>query len=107
MLSHWDSQQTETESDSGCEGCEAGNATHGDGVYREEVIPGKGIGCIATEEISPGCLVLRETPSLFLPPGGEEGSALLQRTVKAFLGMESEEQEKYLQLANMFDKRDV
>ena len=73
-------------------------------MYREEEVVGKGIGCIATEEISPGCLVLRETPCLFLPPGGEEGSALLQRTVKAFLGMESEEQEKYLQLANMFDR---
>ena len=73
-------------------------------MYKEEEVVGKGIGCIATEEISPGCLVLRETPCLFLPPGGEDSSALLQRTVKAFLGMESEEQEKYLQLANMFDR---
>ena len=65
---------------------------------------GKGIGCIATEEILPGCLVLRETPALHLPPGEEETSSLLQRTITAFLGMTKGEQEIYLHLSNMFDK---
>lgn len=77
-------------------------------MYVEEEVLGKGLGCIATEEILPGCLVIRETPSLFLPPKEEEeeGSTLLQRTLKAFLVMTSEEQEKYLQLANMFQKEE-
>jgi len=65
---------------------------------------GKGIGCIATKEILPGCLVLRETPALYLPPEEEETSSLLQRTITAFLGMTKGEQEIYLCLANMFDK---
>ena len=73
-------------------------------MYAEEEVFGKGLGCIATEEILPGWLVLRETPCLFLPPEEEEGSTLVQRTLRAFLVMTSEEQEKYLQLANMFDK---
>ena len=65
---------------------------------------GKGIGCIATKEILPGCLVLRETPALHLPPEEEETSSLLQRTITAFLGMTKGEQEIYLRLSNMFDK---
>ena len=56
---------------------------------------GKGIGCIATEEILPGCLVLRERPALYLPPEEEEISSLLQRTITAFFGMTKGEQEIY------------
>jgi len=73
-------------------------------MYVEEEVNGKGIGCIASEEILPGCLVLRETPCLYLSPEEEEGSSVLQRTLRAFSVMTSEDQESYLQLANMFDK---
>ena len=100
MLSHWDSQQTETESDSGCEGCEAGNATHGDGVYREEVIPGKGIGCIALKDIPAGSLVIREVPALYVTPD-LDGHA---ETIRAFAEMDPEDQNKLLGLFNLYSR---
>ena len=36
-------------------------------LYREEKLPGKGVGCIALVEIMKGNLVLRETPQLLHP----------------------------------------
>ena len=101
MFLHQDSQvQTETENDSGCEGCETESRIHGDGVYREEVIPGKGIGCIALKDIPAGSLVIREVPALYVTPD-LDGHA---ETIRAFAEMEPQDQSELLRLFNLYSK---
>ena len=51
-------------------------------MYREECLPGKGLGCVASRSISRGCLVLREKPALYLEPGLRGGH--LEKTLTAF-----------------------
>ena len=102
MLSDRDQQKRETENDSGCEGCEAGNAIkHGERVYREELIPGKGIGCIALKDIPAGSLVIREVPALYVTPD-LDGHA---ETIRAFAEMDPEDQKELLGLFNLYSSK--
>jgi len=74
-------------------------------LYRLEQVPGKGIGCIATQEIKEGALVLREASQLIRAedpgtcPGGAVGLVL-----KAFKQMSSSDRKAYLKLHNKFDE---
>jgi len=74
-------------------------------LYRLEQVPGKGIGCIATQEIKEGALVLREASQLIRDenpgtcPGGVAGHVL-----KAFKQMSSSDRKAFLKLHNKFDE---
>ena len=86
-------------------------------LYREEKLPGKGVGCIALVEIMKGNLVLRETPQLLHPVSAkrqlihddeeyeeeEEEAKHLEFCVNAFMKMSKKDQESYLDLHNKFD----
>lgn len=93
---HLDLQQSESENDSGCEGCEGGS----DKVYREEAIPGKGIGVIASKDLPAGTLVIREVPALYVTPD-LDGHA---ETIRAFAEMEPQDQRELLRLFNLYSK---
>ena len=67
-------------------------------------VSGKGLGCVAGCVIHRGELILREKPTLLLEEEGEEGQKGEEETIKAFLCMSQEEQQQYLELANMFSK---
>ena len=68
-------------------------------MYREQALPGKGVGCVAITKIKKGTLVVREKPILLLDrrPG-----SYLARVTTAFLAMAPKEQEGYLALANKY-----
>ena len=68
-----------------------------DGGVVEEV-EGKGVGVVALVDLEAGSLVLEEEPALWVTPE-EDGHA---ETIRAFAEMEPEEQEKLLQLCNMY-----
>ena len=98
---HRSSQETECETDSGCEDCQGGSGTQRGGrVYREEAIPGKGIGCIASKELPAGSLVIREVPALYVTPD-LDGHA---ETIRAFAEMEPQDQRELLRLFNLYSK---
>ena len=99
---HRSSRETECETDSGCEDCQGGSGTQsgGERVYREEEIPGKGIGCIASKELPAGSLVIREVPALYVTPD-LDGHA---ETIRAFAEMEPRDQRELLRLFNLYSK---
>ena len=81
-------------------------------MYMEKNIPGKGIGCVTTREIKKGTLVLREYPQLLAPEDDDSvtDKEQAESIIEAFLEMPDVEQERYLQLHNMyleFDDNDV
>ena len=73
-------------------------------LYRLEEVAGKGIGCIATQDIQKGCLILRETPQLLVPEFDDSASLKekLVNVIKVFLQMSPEDKENYLNLYNMY-----
>ena len=74
-------------------------------MYREEVIQGKGVGCLATRDIEPGVLVVREAPCLYIDPEeAGQGGSVLKRTITAFINMNKEDKTQYMELSNMFDR---
>lgn len=56
------------------------------------------MGVVARHDLEPGCLVLTEIPALYVTPE-LDGHA---ETIQAFAEMETEDQEKLLQLCNMY-----
>ena len=38
-------------------------------MYREELLAGRGVGCVATRDIEEGELIVSEEPALMLDPG--------------------------------------
>ena len=36
-------------------------------LFKEENVPGKGVGCVAMKNIKKGTLLLRESPQLYIP----------------------------------------
>ena len=73
------------------------NLEKGD-IIRVEEIPEKGVGCVAVVDLVPGTLVLREEPTLYVTPD-MDGHA---ETINAFAELNSEEQDKVLQLYNAY-----
>ena len=77
-------------------------------LYKEEKLPGKGIGCIALVDIKKGDIVLKETPQLLHPlipeyPTHEETIRHYMHCVKAFIDMSKTDQKSYLELYNYFE----
>ena len=80
-------------------------------MFRVEELEGKGKGCLANRRIEVGELILREKPVLLLKPRNDEevdsvdGDEVEEEveTLEAFLGMTSEQQVEFLELANMYD----
>ena len=73
-------------------------------LFREEGVKGKGVGCIASQAMKRGELVLREFPQLFLPDD-LAGTNLVQQTksiLKAFSVMSKEDQARYMRLYNIY-----
>ena len=70
----------------------------GGGVVGVEEVAGKGVGVVALVSLEPGRLVLAEEPALWVTPELDGHS----ETIQAFAEMEPEEQEKLLQLCNMY-----
>ena len=77
-------------------------------LYKEERLPGKGVGCIARVKIKKGDLVLREAPQLLHPvwsgyPTSEENVKHYRDCVFAFMEMSEENQKLFnVQLLNIF-----
>ena len=81
-------------------------------LYQEENVLGKGIGCIAIENIKKGTLVIRERPQLLV--SGEEISRdpkipivqkfaqIAEGAINCFLEMSREDQENYMKLHNTY-----
>ena len=67
-------------------------------LFREEIIPGKGIGCIAIQDIAKGSLVLRELPLLFLSE-----QMTNHAVIQSFIRMSRDDQERYTGLHNIFE----
>ena len=75
-------------------------------LYQEELLPGKGVGCIAVRDIEAGSLVLKEFPQLLMSDRTTEYDFddLHDDVVKSFLKMELEDQQRYMELYNMHDE---
>ena len=77
-------------------------------LFKEENVPGKGVGCVAMKNIKKGTLVLRETPQLYFPEQ-KEGSSLdayrenAEAVIEGFTRMSRDDQRKYLELCNNFE----
>lgn len=77
--------------------------------YKEANLGEKGVGCIATQDIRKGDLVLQEHPQLLLPPIDDspwEDSDCLrynENIMKEFLKMRDKDQEAYMELHNKFE----
>ena len=72
--------------------------------YKEESVPGKGMGCIAIKDIKKGSLVLRESPQLVLTDQMvADYDNLDHAVIESFLEMSKEQQERYLELHNNYD----
>jgi len=67
-------------------------------MIRVEEIPNKGTGCVASVDLEPGTLVLREEPALYVTPD-LDGHA---ETINAFAELTKEEQNKILELCNVY-----
>ena len=78
--------------------------------YKEANLGEKGVGCIASQDIKKGDLVLRETPQLIVPPEDDtnwEDSDCFrcnENIMKEFLKMRREDQEMYMQLDNKYEE---
>ena len=80
-------------------------------MFRVEELEGKGMGCLANRRIEVGELILREKPAMLLKPRGDEEVDNVENdeveeeveTLEAFLGMTTEQQVEFLELANMYD----
>ena len=77
-------------------------------LYKEERLPGKGVGCIARVKIKKGDLVLREAPQLLHPvlsgnPTSEENVKQYRDCVFAFMEMSEEDQKRYMELFDKFE----
>ena len=80
-------------------------------MFRVEEVEGKGKGCLANWRIEVGELIMREKPALLLKPRNDEEVDSVEdddveeevETLEAFLGMTSEQQVEFLELANMYD----
>lgn len=68
--------------------------------YKEENLSGKGVGCVAIQEIAKGSLVLRELPLLFLSEENRNHHAV----IKSFLAMSAEDQEEFLKMHNNYEE---
>merc|ERR1712130_5651 len=75
-------------------------------LYREENISEKGISCIAINEIKKGSLLLREFPQLLISDQMIEYDYdnLHKNVIGSFLNMSVEDQERYMELYNMYDE---
>ena len=77
-------------------------------LFKEEFVPGKGVGCVAMKNIKKGTLVLRETPQLYFPEQ-KEGSSFdayrknAEAVIEGFTRMSRDDQSKYLELCNNFE----
>jgi len=67
-------------------------------VLEVKKLEGKGMGVVAKQNLEPGCLVLTEIPALYVTPE-LDGHA---ETIQAFAELEPNDQEKLLQLCNMY-----
>ena len=78
--------------------------------YKEANLGEKGVGCIASQDIRKGDLVLRESPQLLVPPEDDtnwEDSDCFrcnENIMKTFLRMGSEDQKMYMQLDNKYEE---
>merc|ERR1712037_10482 len=75
-------------------------------LYKEEKLLGKGISCIAIKDIKRGSLLLREFPQLLISDQMIEYDYdnLHNNVIGSFLNMSEEDQERYMELYNMYDE---
>ena len=67
-------------------------------LYKVIEIQGKGFGCVATQDIPKGTLILAEKPQIVLALSGN----LRKNVCSGFFAMSKEDQQEYLKLANSF-----
>jgi len=72
-------------------------------LFRLEEVPGKGIGCLANQDIEKGALVLRETPQFSMTHSTCD-SQEADNIINAFKKMSTAEQEAYMKLHDGFDQ---
>ena len=79
-------------------------------LYRVESVEGKGIGCIAVQDVKKGSIVLRESPQLLTQfcygkiTITQENLQLTKVIIKGFMAMSREDQEEYMKLCNKYDE---
>ena len=75
-------------------------------LYKEEKLLEKGISCIAIKDIKKGSLLLREFPQLLISDQMIEYDYdnLHNNVIGSFLNMSEEDQERYMELYNMYDE---
>jgi hypothetical protein len=71
-------------------------------MYSEQMVEGRGVGCVAERLLAPGELVLWEEPALKLDLGAR--GRTLEGLLSAFREMTMEKQKEYLGLANKYDE---
>ena len=68
-------------------------------LYKVIEIQGKGFGCVATQDIPKGTLILAEKPQIVLD---QIFGNLRKNVCSGFFAMSKEDQQEYLKLANSF-----
>ena len=72
-------------------------------LYNVAEIEGKGMGCVALQDIPIGTLILKEKPQLSVDVSDElPNNLLFKRVIEAFSSMSKDDQESYLMLHNKF-----
>ena len=72
-------------------------------LYKVVQIEGKGMGCVALQDIPIGTLILKEKPQLSVDVSDDlPNNLLFKRVIEAFSSMSQDDQENYLTLHNKF-----
>ena len=72
-------------------------------MYKIVEIEGKGLGCVAVQDIQIGTLILKEKPQLSVEISDDlPNSLLFKKVIEAFSSMSKDDQEDYLMLHNKF-----